>query len=171
MNRVVVIILVGLFFNSCQSQEEKIVKKEYLRWVGDIEENSKIDGAFKICNSENEVRQYFNNSQGFEYYDEKPEILKIFKEKFLPSKLENQNGIIRIRFIVNCKGETGRFRILEADENYKEFNFDSNITKQLFNITKNLNGWIVKEINNKEIDYYQNLIFKIKNGNINEILP
>ena len=171
MNKIIIIILTVLFFNSCQSQEEKIIKKEYLHWIGDIEKNDSDNVNFELCNEEDEVIQYFNVSQGLEYYGEKLEILKTFEKKFEPSEKENQNGIIRIRFIVNCKGETGRFRILEADENYKKFSFDSNITKQLLEITKSLDGWIVKESENIKLDYYQYLIFKIKNGNINEILP
>lgn len=171
MNKIVILLIIS-FFWSCQSQEKISTKKEYSRWIGDIEKNPKIDNnTFEICNTENRIMQYFNNSQGLEFYGEKTEILKKFKSEFIPSKKENQNGIIRIRFIVNCKGETGRFRIIEADNHYKEFHFDSKITNQLLKITKTLNGWIAKESRNKEIDYYQYLIFKMVDGNINEILP
>jgi len=171
MNKIIILSLTLSIFWSCQSQENISTKKEYPRWIGDIKENNSDNPNFELCNGENRVIQYFNNSQGFEYYGGKTKILKIFKENYIPSKKENQNGIIRIRFIVNCKGEAGRFRILEADNNYRKFHFDSEITTQLLKTTKTLSDWIVKESHNKEVDYYQYLIFKIVNGNISEILP
>ena len=72
---------------------------------------------------------------------------------------------------MNCKGETDRFRILEMDENYKEKKFNEKITNQLLQISKNLSGWNPKIIQNRNVDYYQYLIFKIKDGNLIEIMP
>jgi hypothetical protein len=57
------------------------------------------------------------------------------------------------------------------DENYNEKVFAKSITEQLMRITKNLIGWQGKKYNEKEIDYYQYLIFKIENGQLKEILP
>ena len=171
MNKFVLLIIVFFIYN-CQSQENGLVNKEYRNYVGDIIENPKIDvNDFEICNSENRIMQYFNNSQGIEYRGGKTEILNVFKNEFIPIKNENQNGMIRIRFIVNCKGESGRFRIIEADNEYKIFHFNNRITNQLLRITKKLKGWIPKEHRNKNVDYYQYLIFKIVDGNIKEILP
>ena len=165
-NFTIVVMMVLLLFR-CQSQNNE---SKYPRWIGDIEKNISDNPNFEICNGENHIKQYFNNSKGLEYLGEKTALIKEYK-KFTPSEKKNQNGIIRIRFVVNCKGETGRFRILEADENYKEFKFDKKITTQLLKITKQLKGWESKTIRNNEIDYYQYLIFKIENGKIKEILP
>ncbi len=171
MNRLVILIMIS-FIYSCQSQDNGSIKKEYRSWVGDIEENPEIDNYnFKICNSENRIIQYFNNSRGLEYQGGKTEIIKIFKNKFIPIKKENQNGMIRIRFIVNCNGDSGRFRIMEANNEYKKYHFDKKITDQLLRITKKLNGWIPKESHDRKADYYQYLIFRIVDGNIKEILP
>jgi len=166
MKKIILIIII-ISISSCQLQKKS---NKYSRWVGDIEKNKFDDLNFELCNDENRIMQYFNNSQGIEYLGEKNALIKEY-QKFIPSKKENQNGIIRIRFIVNCKGEAGRFRIMEADENFKEFKFDKKITKQLLKITKQLKGWQSKIVKNKEIDYYQYLIFKIENGKIKEILP
>ena len=62
------------------------------------------------------------------------------------------------------------------DENYQEKVFDQSITNQLLEITKNLKGWIPKNFTSKtnevfSYDYYQYLIFKMKDGQISEILP
>ena len=79
--------------------------------------------------------------------------------------------MIRIRFIVNCYGNTGRFRIIGSDENYNEMEFDSRITNQLLKITRALDEWGIKSDGHKSIDYYQFLIFRINNGQLIEIMP
>jgi hypothetical protein len=57
------------------------------------------------------------------------------------------------------------------DENYNAKILSRSITDQLLNITKKLKGWKVKKNKEKEIDYYQYLIFKIENGHLKERLP
>lgn len=154
------------------AQESTSFQNEYPpRHIGDIEFDPKLDNAdFHLCNSDY-VYQYFNNSGGVEYEGEKIAIDKIFKEKYNSEIVKKESGLIRIRFIVNCKGETDRFRMMGADENYQEKVFDKSITDQLLTITKSLDGWKVKYYNDKVMDYYQYLIFKMKDGKILKILP
>ena len=152
-------------------QNKTIIKSEYPNNVGDIEFNSKTDKQdFELCNK-NRIYQYFNNSGGLEYEGEKLKIENVFKENYKSEKINNETGLIRINFIVNCKGKTDRFRLISMDENYNEKVFLKSITDQLIAITKNLNGWKAKKIKERDIDYYQYLIFKIENGQLKEILP
>lgn len=108
---------------------------------------------------------------GFQYRGEKLAIIETFKAKYKPVGINNETGLVRIRFIVNCKGETGRYRTIGMNTLYQKKEFDSRIIDQLLNITKNLSGWKVFSDNSKSYDYYQYLIFKIEDGNIKEILP
>ncbi len=165
MNKIILLLIIA-FTTGCEVESQKVY-----RHIGDIEKNNTDAEDFKTCHNEKHIIQYFNDSKGLSYLGEKPEIETKFKKEFIPSKKKNQNGYIRIRFVVNCKGETGRFRVLESDNDYKKKIFDSEITKQLLEITKKLDAWEIKLIRNKERDYYQYLIFKIVNGNIKEILP
>jgi len=152
-------------------QNKIVAIPEYPNNVGDIEFNSKTDKKdFELCNK-NHIYQYFNNSGGLEYEGEKLEIEKVFKENYKSEKINNETGLIRINFIVNCKGKTDRFRLISMDENYNEKVFLKSITDQLLAITKNLNGWKAKKIKERDIDYYQYLIFKIENGQLKEIMP
>lgn len=153
------------------SQEENKTNSAYPNMVGDIEYNKEIDKEnFKLC-FEKHIFQYFNNSGGVEYVGEKLAIEKEFFSKYKSENLKGETGLIRIRFVVNCKGETDRFRLISMDENYSEKIFPKSITEQLLTISKNLNGWKVKKYKETEIDYYQYLIFKIENGQLKEILP
>ena len=152
-------------------QEKNETKSEYPNYVGDIEFNSEIDTKeFELCNSKH-IFQYFNNSGGLEYEGEKLAIERVFSEKYKSEFIKNETGLIRINFVVNCKGKTDRFRLISMNENYEEKVFDKSITDKLLSIAKNLKGWKGKRIREKEIDYYQYLIFKIENGQLKEILP
>jgi hypothetical protein len=141
------------------------------RWVGDIIHDPDSDKTdFLLCNREKDVRQYFNLNKWIEFEGEKSAIVAFFEKNFKPvNNLES--GWIRIRFIVNCKGQSGRFRILESDEKYKERPFDKKISAQLFALTQQLTGWKILYDDKDAVDYYQYLIFKIKDGRIEKILP
>lgn len=138
--------------------------------IEDIPYSESIDNKnFKICN--NYVFQYYNNSIGLLYEEEKPALNKLYFDKYNSDIVKKESGLIRIRFIVNCKGETGRYRTLAMDKDYKEKIFDYKITNQLLKITKELNGWGIQTYEGRNIDYYQYLIFVIKEGKLIKILP
>ncbi|WP_255515433.1 hypothetical protein [Flavobacterium sp. ZT3R18] len=163
------LIVLMPFVSFCQ--EENRIKTIYPNMVGDIEFNKETDKEnFELC-YEKYISQYFNDSNGLEYKGGKGTIEKEFAEKYKSENIENESGLIRIRFVVNCKGVTDRFRLLSMDRNYNEKVFSKSITDQLLSITKSLKGWKVKKYKEKEIDYYQYLIFKIENGQLKEILP
>ncbi|CAA9197786.1 hypothetical protein ACHRVW_16280 [Flavobacterium collinsii] len=150
-------------------QEKSETKSVYPNYVGDIEFNSEMDNKdFELCNSKH-IYQYFNRGDGLVYEGDKLAIEKEFAEKYKSKIIKNETGLIRINFVVNCKGKTDRFRLISMNENYEEKVFVKSITEQLMSITKNLKGWEGKK--SKEIDYYQYLIFKIENGQLKEILP
>lgn len=155
------------FLINCQS--EKTVVSKYPSHVGDLEFDKKLDGDFKRC-SEDGSYQYYNDSKGFQIEGEKNKIIQeIQKLKFKESK--NSNGYITIRFVVNCEGKTGIFRMEQMDSEYKAYKFDETLSSQILNFTQNLKGWIPKEIDGIKRDYYQYLTYKIVHGQVSEILP
>lgn len=171
MNQIIKISAILLTVSCNPKQEIQLNRLEYKRWIGDISfDESKDSKKFVLCNDESQTYQYFNDSNGLEYDGEKISIISTFNSEYHIYK-KDETGLIRIRFMVNCKGETGRFRVLGMDDNYKAKNFNLTITSELLRITKSLTGWKSKIINGRPIDYYQYLIFKLENGKIVEILP
>lgn len=163
------IVQILLLSNICLAQKE-VEKPIEIKNIGDIKVDSLVDNPnFIVCN--NYIYQYFNDSNGLEIEGEKTKIEDFYKRNFKSKYLPNQSGLIRVRFVVNCKGETDRFRLIAMDENYNEKLFDATITTQLLKLTKQLKGWKVKLLQGYMIDYYQYLIFKMKDGQIIEILP
>ena len=128
------------------------------------------DPAFKLC-APNYVWIYspFN---GVGYKGEKPALVNAFKSQFRPIEDPISNGYITIRFMVNCEGKSGRFRLTQIDEEYAlSGNIDSGVVDQILEITKSLDGWQRNYYEGTYYDYHQYLTFKIKKGNIIEYLP
>ena len=172
MNKTIflVFIAMGILLYSCNSGHQQ-EKSKYPRWVGDSHYDPSLDDStFQICYTENKVKQYFNFSEGFKYKGEKSALEQVIFGAYQPVDVQ-ESGWVRIRFVVNCNGDAGRFRLLQSDSNYQETSFDERITSQLMKIVKSLDGWVIMPSGEPAEDYYLYLIFKIENGQIIEILP
>lgn len=166
------IFLISIILMTQSCQQHSIPKdSKYFSMVGDIAPDPKLDDPnFTLCNEKN-TKQYHNLNEEMQYEGEKHALDHIFTSKFKADPTIKDSGMIRIRFIVNCKGETGRFRLINSGYDYKEKQFNNAITDQLMTITKSLKGWKILSDKRGPKDYYQYLIFKITDGQIKEILP
>ncbi len=162
-----ILFLLPILF-SCQSEKTVTV---YPNQVGDvIFDKNTDDPNFKRCMDKDYGIQYYNDEKGFGYTGEKIEIVEAL-EKLKLSCSKSTNGYVTIRFVVNCEGKAGLFRILQMNENYQQKNFDQQFVEKLLNFTKSLKGWLPKEIQGHHLDYYQYLTYKITDGKVAEILP
>ena len=175
-NRTIVYTLFVIIISICGCKQQMTDSHNrgevvYTRHVGDILFDANVDDpAFKVCD-EGRAKQYYNFGKGLLYKGEKDDLDAYFMERFKPKKKTKETGSITIRFIVNCEGKTGRFRIQGIDPNYKVKQFNTSLVNQLLQLTKELDGWVVGEKEGKIYDYYQYLTFKIKNGELIEIMP
>lgn len=155
---------------SCDSEQvkEKIV---YQNTVGDIAFDKDLDDPeFKICFPYCGSPQYYKS--GLQYTGEMFAIKSEFLEKYNVPKVKGQTGFITIRFVINCEGESGRFRIYSVNTDLEEFTFNAEITNKLRIITSGLDSWEIKKFDDgNPMDYYQYLSFKIVEGQIIEIAP
>lgn len=154
------------------SERNRLVKENYPRWIGDIAFDPATDNPdFTTCKGDDKAFQYFNLGDNIEIEGEKYYINETFREEYDNENVPKESGLVRIRFLVNCKGETDRFRLLTSDLEYQEKEMDSSITDQLMHITKSLKGWKKKYHKEQSADYYQFLVFRIVDGKIVKILP
>lgn len=166
------LIFLLFIFLSCKTEKQAESKNEYLRWVGDIEQDHDTDQPeFRVCNGDEQILQYFNLGAGPLYPEEKSTLLETFESQYKPVKASGQDGFIRIRFVVNCEGKAGRFRTLQADYDYNEIKFDKKVVNQLLEITKGIDAWKIMYRYEIPVDYYFYLIFRLEDGQITEILP
>jgi hypothetical protein len=138
--------------------------------VGDITFDKKTDDPkFKICNSANVYQYYAVNTT----YKGGTKAIKNFffsNYKFEPA-FKAITGYITIRFIVNCKGQTGWFRVQQLDDNYKIAQFHKKVINELLGLTKKLNGWIPGKLDDAVRDSYYYLNFKLTGGHLKDITP
>lgn len=142
--------------------------------VGDIPfDETRDDMAFKICDEHNMKQNYvrYSSDKAPGYENEKRGLERAILSKYSFPENKDQNGYVTLRFIVNCEGETGRFRIEEMDADYQPIQFDTKISDQLLEIVKNLEEWTLRKNEHRSFDFYQYLSFKIRNGQIEKIMP
>ncbi|MEM7103376.1 MAG: hypothetical protein AAF502_09625 [Bacteroidota bacterium] len=133
----------------------------------------KDDRNFKLCN-ENQIKQYYarntpDNPAG--YKGEKIALITHFANECKLPKMKGQDGYLTFRFIVNCEGEMGRYRVDEMDLDYQPKQFNKQIVFTLHAAIKKLDGWIPVNYKGKDYDFYQYLTFKLVDGRLKEIMP
>lgn len=161
-----IVCLLALFICGCYSEKHQD--------VGDIKFDANIDQTeFHVCD-ENLIKQYYirhSTDTAPSYPGEKRGLENDVLGMYSYPISASENGYITIRFVVNCRGEAGRFRKEEMDFSYEPKTFDPKLSKQLLEIVKNLKTWTPRKRNNKAYDFYQYLTFKIEAGQITKILP
>ena len=162
--------LLPLLIAACRSGQNTSKTSNYPAHVGDIAPDSTLDDPhFSACR-ENYIPQYYAANGGFR--GEKPAIEAFFKERFIKNKkYSRESGYITIRFVVNCRGQTGRFRVQEMGTDYRPKKFPPALTAHLLELAKQLDGWLPGQRNGLGLDYYQYLTFTIVHGELTQILP
>lgn len=131
--------------------------------------------GFQPCNtyafSSFNLYPYYTFTRGRLY-----DIRQVVERAYKPVARTGQSGLIRFRFIVNCRGEAGQFHVLEVDESYQKRPFDPRITDQLLVICRDkLTGWEAGrptgEPNQEPVDTFCLLTFRLKDGLITDIFP
>ncbi len=172
MNFIEKYILISLIplglFTSCS---EKKTTNVHFNDLGEILFDSQIDDQnFLVCHED--ITFPFNyGGVGLVYEGEKRKLVNTFNKKYSFPKTKGETGYVIIRFIINCQGEAGRYRVTEMAFNLKKTELNQGITQQLLNITKGLDGWKPHVRNKRAWDYQQYLTFKIVDGELIKILP
>jgi hypothetical protein len=158
-----------LLLHSCASSPKEAVAYHYAN-VGDIEpEAGRDDLTFVTCDP-NHIYQYYAANTSYE--GEMPAIRRHFSTQLsYEGTAPEGDGYVTVRFVVNCKGKTGWFRLLEVNDKYERTRFDGALTKQLLRLTKDLNAWIPGRRDSVAVDTYYYLNFKIKQGKVTDIMP
>lgn len=131
---------------------------------------------WRMCDS-TRWRVYMADAQGKDRYRQESKIVKDYIKKQFKSKYDtSQNGYITFRYFINCYGKPGNYSILQQDKDYNKISFKKQITDSLFSIVSKLDIYKVKYdyYKGKEkdiIDYFIFFTFKIRNGEIEAILP
>jgi len=161
-----------LFINSkgyCQNTTpHKFHSKEK---VGAIAFNANIDDStFYLCDDMNIMEYYQVNPK---YGEGAKSIRQYFKHYLndINNLIDFDSGLITIRFIINCKGKTDRFRIYSVNQDYKTIHIPDNLKLSCIKAVKNMGEWQPGYYENEYFDCYYTLSLKIRNEEVVDVLP
>ena len=132
--------------------------------IGDTAFDPRLDDPkFQVCNPDNVW-------QGYQLKSKQDETSLMVEEEFRTKYKYNavwskDAGLIRIRFIVNCKGVADRFRILEADRELKPTQFNKELIAHLLAIAKGIQ-WPQRRAWEQTVDYYHYISIRVHDGKI-----
>jgi len=125
---------------------------------------------FQPCFHPAKINDYYNgNDSGFK--GGKGRLWALLNDKLNPLKIEGESGYLTFRFVVNCNGEAGWFVTEEAGMDYQKKQFSDKCRNHLYDILKAEKEWNNLKIGHEDRDAYTYITFKIKNGEIIELLP
>ncbi|WP_298423947.1 hypothetical protein [uncultured Kordia sp.] len=157
-------LLLLAFGCNTQKESEKEIIPVYSEHIGDTPFDPKLDDVnFKFCDTTNVLHHrgrisYTGGTPAME-----KELIEIYKKQ---PEFESFTGYFFVRFAVNCKNESGRFRWQIVDEDFKETTCIASLKKEIITNVKNLEYWNHPIYKGESHDGYTFLIIKIKNGNI-----
>ena len=162
-------VLLGLMlsFISC----DYYIVNPHHHTVGYISKNEARGSAdFAPC-FEERIFDYYYFREPAKYRYGKDSLRRYFQTHYDPGGIINDSGYITIRFVINCRGEAGRYKITELSLDYKEKKFNSKIVGQIFNLLQSAKLWNPSLRGDIPRDSYIYYTFKIINGELVEILP
>lgn len=164
-------ITVGLLYGYNQyffKQEFVPEQNVYTERIAYIDpESSMFSEGFETCYDY--IYDYYNPEKPT-YIKGKNGLRKFILENYLNNNYKD-SGYLNIRFVINCKGETGRYVLHENDLDLNPRKFTKELKDQLLELTTKLNKWNPNVIRGKKVDSYMYISYRIENGEIIEIIP
>lgn len=164
------LVLGGLYFYAWYSYYEKYVPStnRYTNRIGYIDaDTTLLSEGFGTCGDY--IFDYYNPERAL-YRDGKNGLRKFILDNFNTNDYTD-SGYLNIRFVINCKGETGRYVLHENDLNLIPKRFNPKLKERLFKLTTELKNWHPNVINGNKVDSYMYLSYRIEDGKITEIIP
>lgn len=144
------------------------VHSAYSQSVGDIPFDPKTDNPkFQLCNPDWVWQGYQLKTM----MDETAlTVDRDFKRKFTPMpEWKEENGIIRVRFIVNCNGQSDRYRLLELGFDLKEKQFSEGLRAHVLKVAREMQ-WPVRRAQQQTVDYYHYFSIRIVEGQLKDVI-
>ncbi|MEM1001817.1 MAG: hypothetical protein AAGH46_04125, partial [Bacteroidota bacterium] len=121
------------------------------------------DVNFKFCDSS----KVLHKRALIKYTDGETALEKEILEKYQYKQMYSEfSGYFIIRFAVNCKNATGRFRVEVLDSNFNETTIPEELKDEILSLFKNLNSWNHAVYQGDSYDGYTFRVIKIMNGKI-----
>jgi hypothetical protein len=126
---------------------------------------------FELCTATEAIIDYYNADPDIHYRGGKYALWKAIRPQLEPTMLENASGYLTFRFVINCEGEAGRFTLEPADLDFQPTQFPEKTVAHLGEITAGLTDWRPGRHKGEPADAYAYLTYKLKDGELVELLP
>ncbi len=141
--------------------------KEKIGWIPF--DKSTDNSNFKVCDELN-IEEYYQVNPSFgEGLQSIRKYVYAYKQEL--EELCKKDGYIIVRFVINCMGETDRYRSKFMLLNYNEENtFNLDLQKKIIQLVHNMGNWNPGKYDGKTYDCYQHLKFIFKNSQLVDVL-
>lgn len=163
----------ALFFSGCFNADSAVKPTTYdiptrNHDLGYIPYDAKLDKPdFLVCDSTN-IRSGRNRLQ---YPSGRNKFRKDITSKYLyKSDYKDFSGYIVVRFVVNCKGESGRYRAESLNLDFSPSDAPSDLLQYAITLVKSLDHWTKSTAYDIETEYSKFINLKISNGKIEHVV-
>lgn len=138
--------------------------------VGDITFNARLDRRdFVLCDSAH-LYQYYQVSSAFPGGHQVRRAY--FQQHYqMGAPHSAATGYVVIRFVLNCRGETDRFRVSTLGPDFTAATFPPAVVAQLLRLTRELRTWHPAYREGTAVDTYLYLNFIFQNGYLLDVTP
>ena len=126
---------------------------------------------FQLCGLEKTIADYYNGTPDGHFAKGKRVMLDRIAAQMDTTRLGSESGYLTFRFVVNCRGEAGRFVTEQADIDFQAKQFNPQTVAHLYDIVYGLKDWSPTMIDGEARDAYFYLTFRLVDGKIVDILP
>ena len=180
----ILILIVLLFIGAHFYFENKfpVDEDKYPHYIGYIDqEKAQLNDVYTLCD-EGLIMHTHHGAAEEGYKGSK----KVFRDNIL-STYKNEgytdSGYLNFRFLVTCEGNPGWFETIQVDTDYRPTKFNEAMVAQLLKLTAQPQHWNtynykrnpdhthILDPEEGPKNYYMYVSYKLKNGEITEILP
>lgn len=161
------ILIIRLKAFSQNTVPQHLNVKEKIGWIP-FDKN--LDNSnFKVCDELN-IEEYYQVNPS--YGEGMPSIRKyISAHKQILETLCEKDGYVIVRFVINCQGQTDRYRTKFMSLNYTDENtVNAELQKKIIQLMRNMGDWTPGKYDGKTYDCYQDLKFLFKNSQLVDVL-
>ena len=126
------------------------------------------------CHDIDDIADYYNPSKDIRYPGRQYGLRKDLLPHVDLAAFAGENGYLTVRFVINCRGETGRFTTDESDLDFRPKRFPPAAVLDLARAIQRLEGWSTAPLRDTETDnadYYTYLTLKFEDGQLVDLLP
>lgn len=161
------ILLIRVMTFSQNTVPQHLNVKEKIGW---IQYDKSLDNSnFKVCDELN-IEEYYQVNPS--YGEGLPSIKKyISAHQQELEALCKKDGYVIVRFVINCQGQTDRYRTKFMLLNYTDENtVNAELQKKIIQLMRDMGNWTPGKYDGKTYDCYQHLKFLFKNSKLVDVL-